>query len=267
MGNESAPYTEDDLLPISALQHLAFCQRQWGLIYLEGAWDDNILTAEGSQLHDRAHDADTEARGDLRVARGLRLRSLRLGLVGMADVVEFHRLSVTEEREEVARQRPTAVPLKGADGLWRPFIVEYKRGRPKVDRCDEVQVCAQALCLEEMLSPEIFESEQSRGPVEGLSPEGPGMFIPVAAFFYGQPRRRYDVTLDASLRAETETLVARLHHLNEVAQTPPAEYGRKCRSCSLIDVCLPRTAAKRRSVARYLAGAVREAQAEEGASP
>lgn len=257
MGNESAPYTEDDLLPISALQHLAFCQRQWGLIYLEGAWEDNTLTAEGSQLHDHVHDADSETRSDLRVARGLRLRSLRLGLVGQADVVEFHRLSAKEERAEAARQRPTAVPLKGVDGLWRPFIIEYKHGKPKMDRCDEVQVCAQALCLEEMLNPSV----------EGLRPEDQGLLIPVAAFFYGQPRRRYDVTLDASLRAETETLVARLHHLNEVAQTPPAEYGRKCRSCSLIDMCLPQTAAKRRSVARYLAGAVCEAEPVEGADP
>lgn len=243
-------FTEDDLLPISALQHLAFCERQWGLIHLEQVWEENVLTAQGRQLHDKAHDAATEVRGDVRIARGLRLRSLRLGLVGMADVVEFHR--IPEAEEEMARaeeRRPstgsgwrTAVPLPGVDGLWRPLIVEYKRGKPKVDRCDEVQVCAQALCLEEMLCPE---------PAEGL-----GVSIPSAAFFYGQPRRRYDVSVDETLRAETEALAVRLHDLTRAGVTPPPEYGPKCESCSLINVCLPKATGHRGSVQRYLARAI-----------
>src|SRR6266567_7026185 len=134
-------YDEEDLLPLSALQHLVFCERQCALIHIEGVWADNALTVEGSHLHDRVDEMGPriESRGDLRIARGVALRSLRLGLSGRADVIEFHR--VTEG----------GVELAGVSGLWRPFPVEYKRGRPKRDRCDEVQVCAQARCLEEML--------------------------------------------------------------------------------------------------------------------
>ncbi|MDP2950121.1 MAG: CRISPR-associated protein Cas4 [Chloroflexota bacterium] len=213
-------YTEDDLLPISALQHLAFCERQWGLIHLEGAWEENVLTAEGRLLHDRAHEPESEAQGDLRIARGLRLRSLRLGLIGMADVVEFH----------PAPEGGDGVRLDGVNGLWKPFIVEYKRGRPKIGHEDEVQLCAQALCLEEML----------------------GVSIPSAAFFYGQPRRRSDVALDDVLRAETEALASRLHELAEAGKTPAPEYSGKCRRCSLIEICLPKATGGQRSARRYL---------------
>ncbi|MBI2918920.1 MAG: CRISPR-associated protein Cas4 [Chloroflexi bacterium] len=219
-------FTEDDLLPISALQHLTFCERQWGLIHLEGAWQDNVLTVEGTQLHDRAHDPDTETevRGNVRTARGLRLRSLQLGLTGMADVVEFHAASELE----------AGIQLEGAPGLWQPFIVEYKRGHPKIGREDEVQLCAQALCLEEMLGVSILSS----------------------AFFYGEPRRRSDVVLDQGLRQETEALVARLHELTRAGATPPAQYAKKCNSCSLVDLCLPRATGGQRSAQRYLARAI-----------
>jgi len=128
------PYAEDDLLPLSGLQHLVFCERQWALIHIEQMWSENRLTAEGRALHDRAHDAGSESRPGLRIARGLRLRSLRLGLSGQADVVEF-------------RAAPSGVSLPAENGLWQPFPVEYKRGRPKPDHCDHVQLCAQALCL------------------------------------------------------------------------------------------------------------------------
>ena len=227
-------YSEDDLLPISALQHLAFCERQWALIHLESAWEENVLTVQGHQLHEKAHQAGTEIQGEVRITRSLRLRSLRLGLIGMADVVEFHRVT---EPSEGGR---TAVPLKEAEGLWMPLILEYKRGKPKLDRCDEVQVCAQGLCLEEML----------------------GISIPSAAFFYGEPRRRYDVALDEALRRETERLTVRLHELTGAATTPAAEYAPKCKSCSLVELCLPKTADKRSSVRGYLVRAI--AQAREG---
>lgn len=201
-------YEEDDLLPISALQHLAFCERQWALIHLEGLWSENVLTAEGRQLHDRTHSPDTEVRGDLRVARGLRVRSLRLGLTGRADVVEFHRLPAGREG---------GVPLEGTNGLWQPFPVEYKRGRPKAGRCDEVQLCAQALCLEEMLDARV----------------------PSGALFYGIPRRRTDVDFNSELRDETVALAKRLYQLTEEARTPPPPAGKRCRNCSLQDLCLP----------------------------
>lgn len=143
-------YSEDDLLPISALQHLAFCERQWGLIYLESIWSDNRLTAEGAALHERTNQPHTEMRDDSHLAYGLRLRSLRLGLTGIADLVEFHPLPCEAARSELDSGSTGGVVLPGLEGAWRAKPVEYKRGHPKPDRCDEVQLCAQALCLEEM---------------------------------------------------------------------------------------------------------------------
>ena len=201
-------FSEDNLLPLSALQHLMFCERQCALIHLEQAWSENRLTVEGKNLHAKVHEADDESRGDLRVARGLRLRSLRLGLTGQADVVEFH---------------------KQGNG-WTPFPVEYKRGRPKPDVCDEVQLCAQAICLEEMIA----------------------MPIPEGAIFYGQPRRRHAVRLDDRLRAQTESAARRLHELIDRGETPPAVYEKKCENCSLLNVCMPKTAARTKSAIGYL---------------
>ncbi len=220
-------FSEDDLLPISALQHLAFCERQWGLIHLEQIWGENVLTAQGRLLHERTHEPETETRDDVRIARGLRLRSLRLGLAGQADVVEFHRLP----------EGPEGLLLESVPGRWQPFIVEYKRGRPKIGYEDEVQVCAQALCLEEML----------------------GVAVPAAAFFYGQPRRRQDVQLGSDLRERTEALVARLHELTAAGKTPPAVYSPKCQSCSLVDFCLPATTGPQQSARKYLARGIVEA--------
>lgn len=214
-------FSEDDLLPLSGLQHLVFCERQWALIHIEQLWAENRLTAQGRVLHERAHESGGESRPGLRVARGLRLRSLRLGLSGQADVVEFHATAA-------------GVRVSGEEGLWRPFPIEYKRGRPKPDRCDEVQLCAQALCLEEM-----FESPITAG-----------------ALYYGTPRRRLEVPFDASLRAETEGLAARMHQLYGVRATPRAIYLPKCDNCSLIALCMPRTLAKPQGVARYLARAL-----------
>jgi CRISPR-associated exonuclease Cas4 len=213
-------YTEDDLLPISSLQHLAFCPRQWALIHLEGQWSDNRLTAEGIVMHERAHDDEAESHGDLRISRGLRLRSLRLGLVGQADVVEFHKTDNSNE----------GIKLEGAPGFWQPFIIEYKHGKPKIGHEDEVQLCAQALCLEEMLA------------------------IPVtqASFFYGQPRRRQDVILSAELRQETETLITRLHELFEAGTTPAPVYAPYCHSCSFENVCLPKVMGGHTSVKEYI---------------
>jgi CRISPR-associated exonuclease Cas4 len=216
-------FAEEDLLPLSGLQHLAFCERQWALIHLEGQWAENRLTAEGRVLHERSDSGEGETRGDVRIARGVRLRSLRLGLVGQADVVEWHRVRDRDPPEDAGARLP------GREGWWRPMPVEYKRGRPKPERMDEVQVCAQALCLEEMLSVRIER----------------------AALFYGQPRRRSEVPLDDALRAETEALAARMHALFRAGRTPVAKLEKKCRNCSLFERCRP-DATSRRSVARYL---------------
>lgn len=221
-------FDEDDLLLLSALQHLAFCERQCALIHIEGLWDENLLTAEGRQLHDRAHDRGAETRDGVRTVRGLRLRSLRLGLAGKADVVEFHRCDDSDA---------AGCALEGVPGRWRPFPVEYKRGREKADDCDQVQLCAQALCLEEMLATSV--------------PDG--------ALFYGQTRRRTDVSVTAELRRRTEALAARLHELTRAGATPPAEYSKKCRSCSLNSLCLPKAAGRRGGAARYLESAIAEA--------
>ena len=203
-------YSEIDLLPLSGLQHLAYCERQWALIHIEQQWAENRLTAEGRQMHDRAHEQREEWREGVRVSRGLAVRSLRLGLSGMVDVVEFH-------------QKP--------EGRSQPFPIEYKHGRPKPTRCDEIQLCAQALCLEEML----------------------GVEVPRGAIFYGQPRRRMEVAFDSVLRAETDAMAARLHALYSARVTPLADYSpEKCDRCSLLQVCLPQSLGKRRSVQAYL---------------
>ena len=214
-------YTESDLLPLSGLQHLAFCERQWALIHLEQQWLENRLTAEGRQMHERAHEQKEQWRDGLHISRALSVRSLRLGLVGVVDVVEF-------------QPKP-----KGAS---RPFPIEYKRGRPKPDRCDEVQLCAQAMCLEEMLDVEV----------------------PCGAIFYGQPRRRMKVSFDISLRTETEVLAQRLHALYDARVTPPAQYAPKCDRCSLFNVCLPPAAGEQRSVTKYLKRALSAALEEKG---
>lgn len=232
-------YDEADLLPISALQHMAFCERQWALIHLEGLWAENRLTVEGRHLHDRTHKPETESRGDVRIGRALRLRSLRLGLTGVADVVEFRRIhDLTESPIGNSCEEPPGVRLPGVGGAWQPFPVEYKRGKPKLGPFDEIQLCAQALCLEEML----------------------GAPIPSAALYYGQPRQRTDVSLTQALREKTEGLAARLHELTRASQTPQARYEKKCDSCSLFSLCMPKTTGARKSVDSYLSRVIDEVE-------
>lgn len=230
-------YSEEDLLPISALQHLAFCERQWALIHLEGAWAENQLTAEGRVMHDRAHEPGMESRGDVRISRGLRLRSLRLGLCGIADVVEFHRCGRRDDATVTAEGAlPVGVRLPGVPGLWSPFPVEYKRGRPKSGPYDEIQLCAQAICLEEML----------------------GVLVPSAALFYGKPVRRFEVILTASLREETERLASRVHELIRLGDTPAPIYEKKCDSCSLLSLCMPKRLSRQPIVEDYIAATLDE---------
>jgi len=218
-------FTEDDLLPLSALQHLLFCERQCALIHLEQIWVENPLTVEGRHLHERVDAGHGESRAGVHLARGLPLRCLRLGLSGKADLVEFHRLGAGE----------AGATLAGREGSWRPFPVEYKRGKPKTHRADEVQLCAQALCLEEMLKTEV----------------------PAGALFYGQTRRRQEVPFDRELRELTEGTAARLQALIRSGTTPPPVREPKCDRCSLFDVCMP--AAPKRSARTYLEGILQQA--------
>lgn len=225
---------EDDYLPISALQHLVFCPRQCALIHIEQAWDENMLTAQGRQLHDRAHDGEGESRGDLRIVRGLRLCSRALGLTGQADVVELRRPG-----PDTPRQQRAAVP--DLDGLWTVRPVEYKRGRPKAIDCDRVQLCAQAMCLEEMLA----------------------VSIPDGSLFYGQPHRREEVDFDQAIRDQTRRATEVLHRLIKSGKTPPAEYSTKCKSCSLAGVCLPKRTADAGIAERYLRKQLAEATSDD----
>jgi CRISPR-associated exonuclease Cas4 len=240
-------FDEDDLVPLSALQHLLFCERQCALIHLENQWAENKFTALGEHLHERAHkEGFVESRGSIRIARGVRLRSLRLGLAGKADVIEFHRLDAEADDETPSAiessQPGQGVSLPDAPGLWRPFPVEYKRGRPKRNRCDEVQLCAQALCLEEML----------------------GVAVPAGALFYGATRRRFDVAVDAMLRSETESAAARLHTLMASGVTPRAVKEPKCDNCSLLAICMPGGTGPARSAARYTRDALSHLEAAGG---
>jgi len=200
------------LIQLSALQHFMFCERQCALIHIEQLWSENLFTAEGRIMHDKVDTANKESRRNVRIEYGVPMRSLRLGLIGKADVVEFHKID---------------------DGKWVPFPVEYKRGKPKMDDCDKVQLCAQAICLEEMLNIEIREG----------------------ALFYGQTRRREDVVFDKTLRMETEDTAKKVHELIESGITPRAEYSKKCKLCSLLNICLPKANSKASS---YLAKAMEE---------
>ena len=202
---------------LSALQHFAFCRRQWGLIFLERQWAENARTAEGQVFHETAHHGpESETRGDLLILRGLRVASPALRLGGICDVVEFHR-------------SPSGVPLMGREGLWLPYPVEYKKGSDQTRESDEVQLCGQALCLEEMLCCQI--------------PEG--------SLFYGETRRRTRVAFDEPLRQRTLDLLHELLGYMDRGYTPGAKLHKGCNACSLRDICLPKLS-RAPSVADYI---------------
>jgi CRISPR-associated exonuclease Cas4 len=205
---EPGLYNEDDLVMISALQHFLFCPRQCALIHIEQQWLENRLTAEGRILHERVHTAGRESRRRLRIEYDVPIRSLRLGVVGRADIVEFH----LQE-----------------DSTWQPLPVEYKRGRPKKDDSDRAQLCAQALCLEEMLNCSV--------------PEG--------ALYYGEKKRRTSVVFDRALRDQVLKTAHDVHDLLSAGVTPPPHYALRCESCSFLPLCLPKVAT-RKKVGNYL---------------
>lgn len=199
-------YDESDLLPLSALQHFLFCKRQCALIHVEQLWQENAFTAEGRLLHDKkVHNAKTEHRGENRIEFGMPLRSLSLGLSGKADVLEFR---------------------EGGE----PYPIEYKRGRPKANRIDEVQLCGQALCLEEML----------------------GITVAEGALFYGKTRRRKIVPFDEELRELTLKTAGNLHDLIDSGITPPPVPTKQCKRCSFVELCMPELLSADKDIGRYI---------------
>jgi CRISPR-associated exonuclease Cas4 len=199
-------YTSDELLALSGIQHFVFCRRQWALIHIERQWQESGSTAEGRLMHQRTDDPfDTEVRGGLVTARAMPVASYRLGLYGVCDVVEF-------------TPSGDGVNLYNRVGTYLPRPVEYKRGKEKQDKCDEAQLCAQALCLEEMFP----------------------ATIPTGYLYYGEIRRRVEVAFTPTLRDLVERLAAEMHDYYSRGHTPRVKTSKGCRSCSLADLCLPR---------------------------
>ena len=210
-------YDEDEYLLISGLQHFAYCRRQWALIHIEHLWAENVLTVEGKLLHERAHDSSLrECRGDVVIVRGMKVFSAELGISGECDVVEFHRSS-------------DGVTLQGLEGKYIPFPIEYKRGEPRIDHANELQLCAQTMCLEEMLCCDIQEG----------------------ALYFGQTRHRERVSFTEELRCEVKNALAEMHLFYQRKHTPKVKPNKGCRSCSLNEYCLPKMM-KKKSVASYL---------------
>ena len=224
-----ARYTDEELLALSGIQHFCFCRRQWALIHVEQQWEENLRTAEGRLVHKRVDDPFlTESRGDVVTSRAFPVVSYALGLYGVADVVEYIRAD-------------EGVSLPGREGLWRMRPVEYKRGKPKIDERDEVQLCAQAICLEEM-----FDVRIDRGD-----------------FYYNELRRRVPLLLSSTLREQVVSLSEEMHELFLKGITPAAETTRKCSLCSLQNICMPKVTKKNLSVRRYMRKHVKEACGED----
>ena len=216
---------EEDWLQLSGLQHFAFCRRQWALIHIENQWVENYRTMDGKLMHENAHDQGfRESRGDVLIVRGLAIHSSQLGVSGQCDIVEFHR-------------DPDGITLRDRVGLWQPYPVEYKRGRPKNGQADELQLCAQAMCLEEMLCCSISEG----------------------ALYYGETRHRLTIQFSPDLRAQVQSSIAQMHDLYRKRYTPKVKPSKGCNACSLKDLCVPKLM-RTKKVSDYLAGAMEETQ-------
>jgi CRISPR-associated exonuclease Cas4 len=201
-------YSEDDLLSISGLQHMLYCKRQCALIHVEQLWSDNFFTARGIVMHDKVHTEKAEYKKGVVVERDIYLKSYELGLIGKSDVVEFCK----------------------SENKLIPFPVEYKSGKVKTDDIDKVQLCAQALCLEEMMN----------------------ITIEKGAIFYGKIRNRLNVDFDDFLREKTFALAQAFHSLVDSRETPKPKYSKKCDNCSFKELCLPEVFDRQRSVKKYL---------------
>ena len=214
-------YREEDYLMLSGLQHFAYCRRQWALIHIEQQWAENERTVDGQIFHSVAHDkARIEKRGELLITRGLPVKSAKLGMSGICDVVEFHK---SEE----------GVSLASYEGLWQPYPVEYKKGLPKLNEADEMQLCVQAVCLVEMLL----------------------CRIPGGSLFYGENRRREPVEFTEELRGKVYDMAKEMHVLWDKGYTPRVKPQKGCNACSLKEICVPRLG-RVKSVSAYIEGSL-----------
>ena len=218
-------YPEDDYLMLSGLQHFVFCRRQWALIHIENLWEENLRTVEGNLMHEKAHDSSfCESRGDLYILRGVSIHSSVLGVSGKCDVLEYHR-------------QDAGISLKGKEGLWQPYPVEYKKGEPKDNPADRLQLCGQAMCLEEMLCCDV--------------PEG--------ALFYGETRRREIVEFTDEMRHTVREYLAEMHDCYKRGHTPKVKPSKSCNACSLKELCLPKLF-RQTSVKKYIAAVLEETE-------
>ena len=219
----STVYNEEEYLQLSGIQHFRFCRRQWALIHIENQWAENVRTVDGEAMHRRAHDAGLkEKRGELLIVRDLRVHSATLGCSGACDVVEFHRSE-------------GGVPIHGWEGKYQPFPVEYKRGAPRADTANALQLCGQAMCLEEMLCCEI----------------------PQGALYHGETRRREIVDFTPALRQEVADSFREMHALYQRGHTPRVKPGKSCNACSLKELCLPKLL-KSRTVQSFIRNALED---------
>lgn len=217
-------YNEDEFLQLSGIQHFAFCRRQWALAYLELQWKENVRTVEGHLLHERAHDESiAEKRGDLIISRAMPVHSRELGISGECDVVEFH------------RTKENGIPIYGREGRYIVIPVEYKRGKPKENEVDILQLVAQAMCLEEMLCCDILEGY----------------------LYYGETRHRTKVEISDERRTKVRNMFKEMHQYYEKSYTPKVKRSKSCNACSLCDICIPTLNGKKR-VEDYIEHAVEE---------
>ena len=220
-------YCEDDYLLLSGIQHFAFCRRQWALIHIEQQWEENLRTIDGKIMHERAHDGrSNERRGGIIITRSMAVSSAMLGIQGACDVVEFH-------------EDPDGIKLHGRRGRFKPLPVEYKKGRPKEGDADALQLCAQAICLEEMLVCEI----------------GKGYL------YYGEAKRRTEVEFSSVLRDKVRLMTEEMHEFFGRRYTPKVKTGKFCRACSLQDICLPKLY-RTKTVSSYIKSRLEEGNEE-----
>lgn len=218
-------YNEEDFLQLSGIQHFAFCRRQWALAYIEMQWQENVRTVEGRLLHEKAHDASIkEKRGELIITRALPVHSREIGISGECDVVEFHKAE-------------DGISLVGRDGSYTVIPVEYKRGSPKENDVDALQLMSQALCLEEMLC----------------------CIIPFGYIYYGETRHREKIEFTSELRNKVKEMFAEMHKYYEQRYTPKVKRNKSCNACSLKDVCMP-VLNKKNSVSDYIENRIREGE-------
>ena len=212
-------------ITIRSIQHYLYCPHRWGLMEIDKAWAENVYVTKANLMHERVHDDGfTEARGAVLLSRGMPVRSQELKITGICDMVELYK-------------DDDGVPIQGRAGKWRLYPVEYKLGQPDAQGADALQLCAQAMCLEEMFVTDI----------------------PEAALYYGKIRRRQRVLLTNELRDQVKKAVTEMHQLMLKGYTPKAKIGKACKSCSLVELCQPKLT-KQVSASEYIRRAFHEGE-------